>query len=841
MNFYTNIQTLGNNILVRSVEDGERIDYKDPYLPKIYLKNNDKKRKADKHSIDGIPLSEIEPGSIKETREFIEQYKGVSGFEIYGVVDWNHMYIHKYFDRCKYDFEKIRICTIDIETESEYGFPEVEIAREKVTVITIKDSFSGDFFVFGLGPFTTNADNVKYLQCSSEEELLTKFLEVYSILSPDVITGWNSKLFDIPYLIRRIQKVVDDKKHLQLSPWNKIKEKLITVMGREHYAYQISGVSQLDYLDLYKKFTYVNQESYKLGHISSVELGEEKLSYSEYDNIHTFYKNNYQKFVEYNIKDVDLVDRLEDKLKLIELCITMAYDAGVNYEDVFSQVRTWESLIYNHLNRKDISTSPRNFKIKEREYEGAYVKEIPERGINGDWIVSFDLNSLYPHLIMQYNISPDTMLPDDAYLPYLGNDKEKQLVQGIIDGNVDIPELTDRTMTANGKFFRTDKQGFLPELMGKMYDERVEAKRLMIEAIKKRENGDKTVENDIAKYNNIQMAKKIALNSAYGALGNQYFRYFNIEQAEAITYSGQLAIRWIERKLNTYLNNILKTEDADYVVASDTDSVYLALGGLVQKFLGSITEKNKIIDALDKFCEDKIIPFINVAYQDLANILNVYEQKMFMSREVIADKGIWTAKKRYILNVYDSEGVRYAEPRLKIMGIEAVRSSTPSACREKIRKSLELIMTKDEQDLQDYVADFKSEFYELEPGDISFPRTVNGVDKYYCPREGCKKGTPLHVRGSLVYNRLLDKNDLHTSYPKIREGEKIKFTYLKEPNPTRNKVIAFLNNIPTEFLLNEYVDYDLQFEKSYLDPLKTVLNVVGWNYEKQSSLETFFS
>ena len=841
MSFYTNIQTLGNDILVRSVEEGERAKYTDRYYPKVYVKNNDPSGKSERTSIDGLPLSSLTPGNIKETRAFIEQYKGVSGFDLYGVVDWNHMYIGEMFLDCNYDFEKIRICTIDIETESENGFPEVELAREKITVITIKDSFTGNYFVFGLGPFTTSRDDVNYLRCSTEEELLEKFLEVYSVLSQDVITGWISILFDMAYLIRRMQKLFDDKKHLKLSPWGKVKEKLITVLGREHYSYHISGVAQLDYLDLYKKFTYTNQESYKLGHISWVELEEEKLSYEEYDNIHTFYKSDYQKFVEYNIKDVELVDRLEDKLKLIELCITMAYDAGINYEDVFSQVRTWDALIYNHLNKKGVAICPRTHGQKDKEYEGAYVKTIPENGISGDWIVSFDLNSLYPHLIMQYNISPDTMLDEDAYLPYKGDDKEKQLIQDILDEKVDLPELAGKTLAANGKYFRTDKQGFLPELMQKMYDERVEAKRLMIAAEKKREAGDRTVENDIAKYNNIQMAKKIALNSAYGALGNQYFRYFNIEQAEAITYSGQLSIRWIETKLNKYLNETLRTDGVDYVIASDTDSVYLTLDTMVKTHFSNITDKNKIVGVLDRVCIDLIEPFIKKSYQDLADTLNVYEQKMFMSREAIADKGIWTAKKRYILNVYDNEGIRYKEPKLKIMGIEAVRSSTPSACRERIKESLELIMTKDEIELHEYVANFKEEFYGLEPGDVSFPRTVNGVNKYYCPREGCKKGTPLHVRGSLVYNKLLDSNNLQTMYPRIREGEKIKFTYLKEPNPSRSKVIAFLNNIPSEFSLKSYVDYDLQFEKSYLDPLKTVLDVVGWSYEKQSNLESFFS
>ena len=336
------------------------------------------------------------------------------------------------------------------------------------------------------------------------------------------------------------------------------------------------------------------------------------------------------------------------------------------------------------------------------------------------------------------------------------------------------------------------------------------------------------------------MAKKISLNSAYGALANQYFRYFDINQAEAITYSGQLSIKWIEDKLNWYLNDLLKTEDADYVVASDTDSVYLVLGSLVQKFLGSVTDKTKIIDSLDSFCEDKVVPYIEKCYQELADYLNVYEQKMFMAREAIADKGIWTAKKRYILNVFDNEGVRYAEPYMKIMGIEAVRSSTPSACRETIKKSMKVIMEKGEDDIIEFIANFKDEFFQMDPADTSFPRTVNGLNKYNCSDRLYKKGTPIHVKGSLIFNNMLKELKLENSYESIKEGDKIKFTYLKEPNPTGDKVIAFVNSIPKEFDLEQYIDYEMQFEKSYLDPIKTALDVLGWKHERVGSLESFF-
>ena len=842
MEFYTNIQVSGDHILVRSVKDGDRIKYREYFEPSLYTLSNTNSE-VPYYSYNGEKLKEIRPGSIRSTRSFIKDTKNVEGMPIFGNIDYIYQYIsHRDWYQCDYDLSKICICNIDIETESEHGFPQVEQARESITAITLKDNLTNKFWVFGRGSFVTTREDVHYINCEDEKELILKFLEAYNKLKPDIITGWNIETFDIPYLIRRIKNVFpNDDYEKKMSPWRILKEKIVTKMGREQYVYKIYGVSQLDYIDLYKKYTYVNRESYRLDHIAFVELGEKKMSYDEYDNIHQFYKQDYQKFIEYNIKDVELVERLDDKLKLIELIITMAYDTGINYEDVFSPVKRWDVLIYNHLKSKRIMIPPKNTTKKKDEYEGAYVKD-PIVGMH-DWVVSFDLNSLYPHLIMQYNISPDTVLHSEYNLD---KDGKKEMVNNLLNQNIQLPDLTNRTMTPNGSFYRTDKQGFLPELMQLVYDERVEAKDEMQIAqreLQMEENfyRKQELENKIAKLDNIQMAKKISLNSAYGALANQYFRYFDINQAEAITYSGQLSIRWIENKLNEYLNALLKTEEKDYVVASDTDSVYLAFGSLVEKFLGSITEKNKIIDALDKFCEDKVVPYITGCYQELADYINAYEQKMFMSREAIADKGIWTAKKRYILNVFDNEGVRYAEPYMKIMGIEAVRSSTPSACRETIKESIKVIMEKTEDDMIDFIEKFKIDFFEMNPADTSFPRTVNGLNKYNCPDKLYKKGTPIHVKGSLIFNKMLKELELENSYESIKEGDKIKFTYLKEPNPTGDKVIAFVNSIPHEFDLEDYIDYEMQFEKSYLDPIKTALDVLGWNHEKVGNLESFFS
>ncbi len=359
----------------------------------------------------------------------------------------------------------------------------------------------------------------------------------------------------------------------------------------------------------------------------------------------------------------------------------------------------------------------------------------------------------------------------------------------------------------------------------------VELKRLHEQTVK-----------DITKYNNFQMAKKIALNSAYGAVGNQYFRYYKVENAEAITLSGQVSIRWIENKVNGYLNKLLSTEEIDYVVASDTDSIYINFGPLVNKFFGNkIEDKAKIVSLLNQVCEDKLEPFIDKSYEELANYVSAYEQKMFMKRENIADRGIWTAKKRYILNVWDSEGVRYEEPKLKMMGIEAVKSSTPAPCRQAIKDALKLVMSGTEDDVIKFIDESRKKFKELPPEDIAFPRTVSDVTKHKSNATIYGKGTPIHARGALLYNHYIKEKKLDNKYSIINNGEKIKFCYLKKPNPIRENVISFISDFPTELDLDRYIDYDLQFEKAFLEPVKVILDAIGWNVEKTVNLESFFT
>ena len=825
--FYTNIQQLGDKLFVRSVEDGERIREEIyNFQPTLFV--SDKKSKY--KTIDGKPVGPLKPGSITECKDFIKLYKDVPGFELYGSTEWVQQYIYETFTSTDYDISKVRICTIDIEVESENGFPDVESVSERINLISIKDSLTNRCYVFGLQPYYSDRDDISYMLCDSEEHLLRKFQEFFVELKPDIITGWNCKWYDVPYLIRRMRTMFDDRFINKLSPWNRIKERtkrtyrFAKTQVQEEIYYHISGIAILDSLDMYKKFTYVNRESYSLDYIGQVEVGESKLDWHEmgYSSHKDVYSNDWKTWVEYNIQDVELVEKINEKLNLLELILQMSYDAGVNYEDVSSPVRMWDSIIYKHLRDRNIVIPQKKSEAEKREYEGGHVKD-PQVGSH-DWVVSFDLNSLYPHLIMQYNISPETLL-DTEKLDYKVEDYLNQKF---------IPEYNNQNVTANGYYYSTEKQGFLGELMQWMYDDRTKYKELEQKA---KQNGD---DHLVAKYNTIQMARKIALNSAYGALANEWFRYYDIRLAESITKSGQLAIRWIEQELNSELNRIMETEGKDYVVAADTDSVYLAFGDLVNKFLGLMTDKDKIVDMLDSFCKDKIQPFIEESYQRLADYMNAYQQKMIMDREVIADKGIWTAKKRYILNVYDSEGYRYDEPDLKIMGIEAVRSSTPSVCRDKIKESLKIVLRGTEDELQQYISEFKDEFFEMNPEVVAFPRSVSGLDKYRCSSSIYQKGTPIHTKGSLLYNYYVKDKGLDSRYELINEGDKIKFTYLKTPNVINDKVISFPSRLPNELGLEKYVDYETQFEKCYIDPITTVLDTIDWKHEKISTLEDFF-
>ena len=826
-------------LLYRGYDNGKRIQQKIKYKPTLYVSTN---RPTTWKALDGTPVGEVHFDSMREANEWVQRNKDVAGRDIFGNTRYISAFINDEFPgHIEFNRNLINVTTIDIEVQSDDGFPEPDRADNVVTAITIKNNIDNTYYVWGLGDYDTEKSLMKshrvvYKKCATEADLLIDFVTHWSLPSncPDVITGWNTRFFDIPYLVNRIHRLLGDAYVKRLSPWGSIERREITKQGRSQTAYEIKGISMLDYMELFIKFgyTYGAQESYKLDHIAHVVLGEKKLSYEEYGSLHSLYKYDFQKYIDYNIKDVELVDRLEDKMGLITLAMTIAYKGGVNYQDTFGTTAIWDTIIYRKLHENKIVVPFSQDKTKSN-YPGGYVKD-PHVGIH-DNVVSFDLNSLYPSIIMQYNMSPETIAEGEVTKV----DIEAVLTQSQTLNN------NGKALSASGQYFNTDKVGIVPLIIDEMYGERVDIKKDMITAQKELQKVDKddkqklySIEREISLAENKQMAIKILLNSLYGAMGNRYFRFFDQRIAEAITLTGQLTIRWAEYAINRHLNNILRKRKTykDYVLAIDTDSLYVCLDDLVK----AINPPNAI-DFLDKVCEKDLEPVLEKSYDQLYQMLGGVSNRMVMKREAIADRGLWTAKKRYILNVHDNEGVRYKTPKLKIMGIEAIKSSTPEPCRDALKAIFKVIMAGSESETQKAINQFKDHFDTLPPDQIAFPRGISKVNDFKGTDGSIyRKGTPIHVRGALLYNSQIDDLSLAKKYTKVQNGEKIKFVYLKKPNRLHENVIAFMDYLPSEFGLHKYIDYDLQFQKTFLDPIDPILSAVGWSSEEISTLEDFF-
>ena len=833
--FYTNIYGRGNYIYFRGFKDGKRISQKIPFQPTLYVRSG----KPSKHkSLYGENLEKIKFSSISEAREFVKQYKDISNFPIYGNLNYNYQFISKLFpETIDFDMSVMKIITLDIETSTEYGFPDPRTAQEEILLITLQDFNTKQLTSFGCKPFLVQQDNLTYIQCKDEFELLRKFVDCIKSDYPDIITGWNVQLFDIAYLSARIQRVLGDRALEECSPHGFFDSfEVPYAKGRTQLAYNWHGISVLDYMELYKKFSYKMQESYSLDHISKEELGKEKIKHS-YGSFKEFYSKDWKLFVEYNVVDVELVDQLEDKMKLINLILTMAYDAKCNFMDIYSSVRTWDCIIYNALLKHDIVVhNPKGVDpADDRQIIGAFVKEpVPGRY---DWVVSFDATSLYPSIMMSFNMSPETLQDGEKFLA----DEEKS-IQKLLEHQFDTSNLKtkDVTMAANGQCFRKDFKGVLPSLIEFYFKLRQDVKKKMIEAQKKyNETGEEKYLKLVTSLNSKQMAAKILMNSLYGACGNVYFRYYDTRIAEGITMTGQFVIRYVANKLNEYLNNEAKTKGIDYSFYSDTDSTYITLGKLIDHRHKDLPVKEKV-DVIEKICDDEISKVIDSACDHIFEYLNVAQKKISFKREVIADSGVWLAKKRYAINVHNSEGVVYDPPKLKVQGMEIVRSSTPSSVRKALKEAVEIVLTKDEETLKQYVKNLEDKWYKLPYSMIAFPRTVNGVTQYSDSNNIYKKGTPIHVRGALLFNHMIKAKKLDKQYQFILEGDKIKFLYLKEPNNIGSNVITFNSEIPKEFGVDKYIDYELMFEKSFLEPLNSLLSCVGWQVKEQASLEGLF-
>ena len=840
MNFYTSVNRYGNSILYRGIEDGERVAKKVKYMPTLFVNAT---HETGWYNLQNQPVLPKTFDTMRDAKDFMKQYEGVDNYTVYGTTNYVTQYINDRFpDAPKFDRDKVNVTSIDIEVASDEGFPFVEQAAHPVISITMKNNIDNIYRVWGLYDYNEDdctvegVDAIQYIKCKDEIDLLLSWLAYWHDpkYCPDIVTGWNTRLFDFPYLINRVKNIIGGDVYKKFSPWGIVDQRNIMMARGEVIAYEMAGIQQLDYYDLFTKFgyTYGMQESYKLDHIAHVVLGERKLSYDEHGSLHGLYKHDFQKFIDYNIKDVQIVDRLEEKMGLITLAMTMAYRGGVNYSETFGTVQIWDSILYRLLFKQQIACPPK-FSKEKVPYPGAYVKD-PQTGMH-DWVVSFDLNSLYPMIIVQYNMSPETVLPGKEHL---GLDPVEKLLS---DAEVNIPEGT--TMAASGVKFSKDQVGIIPAIIKQYYNERRLIKKAMLDTKQEYENTPtKRLENKMTILENQQMSIKILMNSLYGALGNKHFRYFNNHVAEAITTSGQLSIRWAENAINKEMNTALGTDDKDYVIAIDTDSLYVNMNELVKKF-----NPKDPVKFLDKICREHFEGVLEKSYAVLAKKLDVMENRMEMSREVIANRGVWIAKKRYILNVHNNEGVQYAEPKMKMMGVDAVRSSTPQVCRDKFKKIFKVIIDEGETATQRFIADFKKEWKQLPPESVSFPRGCNiskkkdGVPFTWADKKTIyKKACPIHVRGALLYNHYIKQAGLDQKYELVQNGEKIKFVYLKTPNSIKENVIAYANDLPKELDLHRFVDYNKQYEKAFVDPIKHLLDALNWDVEPVATLEDFF-
>lgn len=846
---YTSAKCYGNFVWYRGYnrKTRERIQKKIHYQPTLFVPCDD----TTKYKLFGNKKQSMLPvcfDDIKDAKDAVYRNRELSSGAVSysGMRSFEYSYLVDSYEGQDPDLSLIRTAIVDIEVISDdpdAGFPEPDSAEQPIVFISVKTTKK--YVLFGLKPYSNSDPDTIYLHCKDEPDLLLKFLQFWKKYDPDIITGWNIRSFDIPYLVNRISKILGDLVN-GLSPWGFIRKSTGKDKFKKFNTYDLVGIETIDYMQIYQKIPHegATQESYSLDYISNVELGEGKVDYVDHGTLGALYRENFQLFADYGKKDVYLVDQIDKKLEFISLYVSTAYDATCNFSDVNSQTVMVDIIIYKHAKMKNQIIPAKKENNKDLSFAGAYV--APTQKGKFRWMETLDLTSLYPHIQMQFNISPDTIL---AAL-YAGKLDIDSVVKNGLDFNIKQKAIkADCSVAGNGHMFTNEFVGLMPEIQKQMFADRKAYKNKMLEAEKRLSTLTKGTEAyeqcqiEVTKYNNLQLAKKTQLNSIYGASGNAGFRYFDLRVSEAITLSGQLVIKFIIDRVNSFLNEKSNTKGKNYIVAGDTDSIHITLDSYVNlHFTRDEQKKNKsaVIDFIDKFSREELDPFIDKSYQELSSDMNCIENKMHMKREKIIEAGIYTGKKRYALLICDAEGIRYKESKLKVTGMETQRSSTPKLAKEKLKEGLLICLTGEQKDIQSFVETFKRDCLsgKYKPEEIAGASTANNIDKYHSgPNEPFKKGTPEHVKGVLFHNQLIDKLKLGKKIQKITLGDKIKVLKLQEPNKFNAKVISFVGTLPKEFGIDSnIIDIRSQSEKIFGKPMRSIIEACGWSDVKRKSL-----
>ena len=915
MEFFTNIQRVGNRFWLR-YNDGERdvSTWVSDFAPTLYVKTNGKSEFA---TILDEPLKALPSENLKHAREMMKRYEGVAGFELYGNPLWEYSYLFERFGhRLKYDSTKIHCAIIDIETkvgENSVGFPYPYQALEEITLIT--HLHKGKYHIFAVGDFDIDSYNTLGLNTykhvyDNEDDMLAAYVKFWKSDYPHAITGWNVEGFDCGYIINRIRQRLGDEAVKQLSPIGQINLEFFEDDPTQLKKVQIRGVEILDYLLMYKKYR-PGERDFSLDSMAEDFLKENKVANPTGGSFKAFYSGEFDirgepekgniiqelgkqrtdlkmliinnddpelvkqfekldreikrrcwdMFVWYNVRDVDIVKRLDDNMGMLNLTYTIAYLVGMNYSDVFGTVKPWDIFLQNEnaVKKRFISVAE-NHNSMPRQLMGGFV-HLYKSGLYKDG-VTLDATSMYPMNILSMNISPDTILSIEEVPHSLRKWADRIHIDNFLENGIPA-ELTEElkrhnlSMGLNGAFFRNDKIGFIPETVAGVFSQRKAEKKLMLgyeDELEKVETELKTctdpdrkkvleqsvfnLEALVNTHSNTQLALKTLMNSLYGAMGNEYFRHFNFYMAEAITSTGQFAIRYNTRAVDDYINKLCGTKTLN-AIYNDTDSISVSLQGVIDKM--KVDRSNpQFVDVICKFADTKLNHQTEIACKEIGDALNFFDNRMSFKREKVFLSGLYVVKKRYALLVIDEEGVRFSEPKIKVTGLEIKRSDTPQKCRDALKEALEIILTKDQQTLQSYVADFEQKFRTLKPEEIASPSGVKGLRKYEDSKTVCVKGTPMHVRASLHFNKQVREHGLQELYPLIEEGNKMKFLKLVLPNTVKSDVIGFTDIVPPEFDVVQYIDWAQMFEDNFAKAARRMVEAAGWSMEYVTDLDEWF-